>query len=101
MARGPMLALQLTDEDKEAVAELEEYIDESPQMAAFDGGELKVPIPTKLYTANLATRTSVRYKALVELYAKAGWKQVSLLGQGDSRVFVLNQHEYRSSGGRD
>lgn len=102
MARGPKEALELTDDDNDAVGTLEEYIDESPEMAAFDGGEVKITIPEKLVKECLSQRTSVRYAALRDLYAKAGWKQIGLLGQGTAnRIFVLNQHEYRSSGGRD
>lgn len=101
MAKGPTVALQPTEKDNLAVELLEKYIDESPEMEKFDGGECKIPLPHKLCEELLTIRTSVRYGALRDRYAKAGWKQIALNGQGSTRTFVLNQHEYRSSGGRD
>lgn len=93
MALGPNMLLQLTSEDVAAVDKLEKFIDTATEMKNFDGGEVKIPIPSELYQECLSRRTSVRYGALRGRYAKAGWKEISLNGSGDKRVFVLNQNE--------
>lgn len=95
------MLLQPTPEDTVAVDGLEKYIDSSPEMKQFDGGEVKIPIPSNLYSQYLSKRTNVRYGALRARYAKAGWKEISLNGAGDKRVFVLNQYEHRSVGWGD
>lgn len=102
MALGPKEALTLTDDDKNAVTLLEEYIDRSPEMHVFDGGEVKVTIPETLATKCLSQRFHVRFGTLRDLYLKAGWKQVHMMGYNkNNRTITFNQHEPRTSSGKD
>lgn len=91
MAKKPSELLELTEADKDAVTALEDYIDVSPEFAAFQGGDVKVVIPEEMVTKHLTYRESLRRNALRDRYINAGWKFVTFTGTGNKITMVLNQ----------
>jgi len=101
MAKSPKELLELTETDKKAIEAMEGIIDSSPEMAAFQGGEVKVAIPEAAVTEHLSYREILRRNALRDRYINAGWKQASFSGSGTKITFLLNQSLPYSGCGKD
>jgi hypothetical protein len=101
MAKSPDELMKLTPADEEAVKIIEEYIDKTPEMAAFDGYEFKIAIPSELYRKCFKVRTSIRTQELLTRYRKAGWKEVGYAGNGENLSLFLSRYVRSYGSGRD
>lgn len=105
MAKGPKDLLELREDDHAAIKAVEDWIDQDQQFNNYDGQELKVTIPKKVWD-HFSVRMVVRRNELYARYIKAGWKQVAIYppGSGDREAHItLNQYAPSSSswGGKD
>lgn len=94
MAISPKKLNEWTEDDQDAVAAMEIWVDSvlESEQAKFGDGEYRIPIGQTLFQENAPKR----FGALVQRYENAGWGEVGggIMGDGSAVLTLRERKRY-------